>query len=248
MGRLRRERQSVNTSRNGETRRQAAREGKLLKQAVDSPGAVEVPEATIRADVQRVDEILPANLDPDAGESGTPLEQDPALITVPIDRPNPHSWNRLYPDLVLRTVLLGYRPQKNARLEYYFVTPGLQGPLKKELKQVRVHLVADVSGAGELFLWIVPETEFSPYYNAIMRVLAKGEQYVHTNLFRFPSAELSEKVCRVRVKPAGPDDPVPVLPSRPISRLLPEALKQERLITTTSHPVYMSLTAGGKVS
>jgi hypothetical protein len=219
-----------------------------VRDAVANPGTVEIPEATIQPQqASPVLEIPESDLDPDANESGEPLEQDPALMTVALDRPGPHSWIQLFPDKILRTVLLGYKAEKNASPVWHYVIPELQKGLQKELKQVRALLVFDASGPGEPFLWVVPESDFSPYFNAIQNCLAKGEAFVKTHLFRFAKAELRKRNCDVRVRARTPDDPEPVLPSRPISKLLPEALKQDRLITSASHPVYVSLMSGGRL-
>jgi hypothetical protein len=249
MVKLRQPDPSVNQTSNGQSApgdAQEARDAELLKQAMDNPGVAEMPEEEIQTDTPPLLEIPEETGGPDADESGEDVEQDPALITVPIDRPAPHAWHRLYPDRVWKGVLLAYKPKKTRSAEWYYVTKELRKPVQKDLRPVRVHLVADVSG-GELFLWILPQSDMSPYFNAIMKIFAKGDQYVCEHLFRFPTADL-EKGCNPRQKPVGPDDVVPVLPSRPLSVLLPEALRQERQILTTAHPIYQSLTAGGKVS
>jgi hypothetical protein len=192
-------------------------------------------------------EIPAASLDPCHDADGEPLVLDPALMTVTIDRPGPHSWIQMFPGLVLSTVLLPYKPRKDASPDYHYVISELQPSLLRELKQVQVHLVFDASGAGESFLWILPQTEFSPYYNAVARVLANGDTYLRDHLFRFAKAELRKRNCDVRVRDRLPDDLVANLPTRPISRLLPEALKPERIINSTNHPVYVALTAGGRL-
>jgi hypothetical protein len=123
----------------------------------------------------------------------------------------------------------------------------LQKGLEKHLNQVRVYLVWDANGEGEAFLWIIPETEYSPYHNSMMNVLSKGEAFLRDHLFRFDKADLKKKACGVPFKARTPDDPAPILPARPISALLPEALKQEHIISSKSHPVYVSLTSGGRL-
>jgi hypothetical protein len=226
----------------------AERDNALLREALAKPGIAEIPPMQITTQRAPVLEIPAASLDPGQGDDGEPLAIDPALMTVPIDRPGPHSWIQIFPEHMLRTVLLPYKPQKDASPEYHFVIPELQPPVQRDLKQVHVHLVFDASGPGESFLWILPESEFSPYYNAVARVLAKGDTYLRDRLFRFAKAELKKRDCDVRVRRRLPDDPDAVLPSRPISQLLPEALKTERIINTTAHPVYVALTAGGRLS
>jgi hypothetical protein len=223
------------------------RDSTLLRDALDRPGIIEIPPSEINQQPAPVLEIPAANLDPDQGDDGEPLVIDPALITVSIDRPGPHSWVQLFPERMLRTVLLAYKPAKDASPEFHYVIPELQRPLQRDLKQVQVHLLFDASGAGECFLWIVPESELSPYHNAVAMVRAKGDAYLHDHLFRFAKAELKKRNCDVRVRPRSPDDPVAVVPSRPLSQLLPEALKAERIVNSTAHPVYAALTAGGRL-
>jgi hypothetical protein len=249
MSRMRQTNPPVNPPDNGEhvpndTGDQNARH---LQEAVANPGVAEIPEEEIQTDTPPLLEIPEETEGPGTDESGGPVEQDPALITVSIDRPAPHAWHRLYPDRVWKGVLLAYKPKKTRPPEWYYVAPGLRKPVQKDLRPVKVYLVADVSNGGELFLWILPQSDMSPYYNAVQKIFAKGDQYVLSHVFRFPTADL-EKGCHPRQDPVGPDTPVPVLPSRPITSLLPEALKLERQILTTAHPIYQSLTAGGKVS
>jgi hypothetical protein len=221
-----------------------ARDAQLLQEAVNNPGVAEIPEAEVQAGPVQITEIPSVVLDPDSAESGQPLEQNPALMTVPLGKPSPHGWVRAYPDRFLRTVLLAYKPHRDSSPEYHYVIPELQRPLQKELKQVRVYLLSEAAPPGEFFLWIISETEFSPYHNGMMRVLAKGPEFVRSHKFLFGKAELKQRCCPLSFKGLGPDDPDPTPPSRPIPQLLPEALKQERIITSTSHPVYVSLTSG----
>jgi hypothetical protein len=218
-----------------------------LKNAAANPGAVEIADEPPEVSAGPVVEIPAENIDPDGAVSGEPLERDPAVMTVELGRPGPHSWVALFPDRVLRTVMLAHKPQRDGSPTYLWVAPDLRRELKRDLKQVRVYLVFDAGDDGECFLWITPESDFSPYHSAVSQVLAKGDAYVRTRLFRFIYDPAKRKV-EVRVRDRTADDPEPVLPSRPLGQLLPEALKAERLITGTNHPVYRALTAGGRLS
>jgi hypothetical protein len=220
----------------------------LLREAVQHPGVVEIVETSIQPGRITVTEIPETSLDPHLGIGGTPLEQDPDLMTVSLDRPGPHCWHELFPDKVLRTVLLAFKPNRNSSPDYHFLIPELQGPLKKHLKQVRVYLVFDASEQGGSFLWLMPETNFSPYYNTLASIWAKGDTFIRKHLFRFGTAERMAKRCDVEFRPRTPDDPGAILPSRPLSKLLPEALGPDHLITSTSHPVYVNLTSGRKLT
>jgi hypothetical protein len=218
-----------------------------LAEAVANPGVADIPEATIMAGPAPVLEIPSASLAPGAGEAGEPLTLDPALLTAAIDRPGPHTWVRLAPERTLRTVLLAHKP-RDASADYYFVIPELQPALRDGLKQVQVHLLYDITPPGTPFLWIVPETEMSPYHTAMQTVLAKGAEFIRAHEFRFAyKRDTRRGTCEVRVRAVRPDAPLPTLPSRPVSQLLAEAMRQERIVASTDHPLYQALTAGGRL-
>jgi hypothetical protein len=155
-------------SNNGRTESStpAAEDARLLKEAVADPGSVEIEEEEMRPGAAAPVEIGEERLNPE--EAGTPLEDDPALITAAIDRPGADSWVQLHPDRVLRTVLLAYQRGRDSSPDYYFVAPALRDPVRRHLRQVCVLLVSDLSGEGDCFLWIVPETVYSPYFNSLI--------------------------------------------------------------------------------
>jgi hypothetical protein len=220
------------------------RDASLLRDAVENPGVKEIPPAAPRPAAAQVLEIPERPPAPGQENAGEPVAKDPALMTVEIDRPGPHSWVQVFPELALRTPLLPYRSGKSGIPDHHYVDPALEGMLRRHLKPVRVQMVFDVGGGGEAFLWVVPESEWSPYFAALQLVLSKGKAFLDQNLFLFGRSEGRKRGCQVQVRARTPDDPVALLPSRPISQLLPEALGPERWITTTSHPVYVALTAG----
>src|SRR5262249_48886369 len=159
------------------------RDAALLKQSVNNPGSLEVPEIRPVTAPTPVLEILPRDLTPDPGEAGMPLPVDPALMTVTLSRPGPQTWLRLYPERPLRTVLRASKRTRDSSPEYHYVAPALEGMVKKHLRVVNVHLVAEVAGDGEPFLWIVPESDFSPYHNGMAKVLALGTAFIRQHLF-----------------------------------------------------------------
>jgi hypothetical protein len=216
-----------------------------LSEAISNPGVAEIPEAEMAAGPVRVTSIPAVDLDPDAGDAGEPLAVDPALLTVEIDRPGPHTWLRLSPKRTLRTVLLAHKATRDSSPTYYYVIPALQQPLVGDLKQVNAMLVYDGAAGGGAFFWIVPETPMSPYFVAIQSALAKGPDFIAQHEFRFEYRKQrggrGTVAVRVRTVPAG--SPAPVLPTRSTSVLLAEALR-DHIISDVSHPVYRSLTAG----
>jgi hypothetical protein len=223
------------------------RDGELLKEAVANPGAAEIPDDTLEVTPGPAVEIPEATLDPDGAICGERLDRDPAVMTVELGRPGPQSWVALFPDRVLRTVMLAHKPQRDGSPVYLWVAPHLQRDLKRHLKQVQVFLVFDTGGEGDCFLWVVPESSFSPYYSAASSVLARGNDFVRAKLFCFPYDQARKKVD-TQVRNSADDDPPVVLPSRSVGKLLWEALKPERRIENTDHPVYQALTAGRRLT
>jgi hypothetical protein len=217
-----------------------------VRDALANPGVVEIPERKIDPASVHVSEIGERVLE-DADDGGTPVMLDPALIVVPIGRPTQFSWLQLYPDRMLSTPLLPYKPTQDSSPDYHFVAPELEAPLREYLKQVNVHLVWDASGGGSCFLWLILQSTFSPYYLTMQRALALGPEFVATHLFNFGKANLRVKSCPLKQREPRPSDPTVVLPSRPVSQLLPEALGPDHWITSTSHPVYAAVTAGSRV-
>jgi hypothetical protein len=71
----------------------------------------------------------------------------------------------------------------------------------------------------------------------------KGEAYC----FGRPDRDCRTRKCPVRWRPRTPDDPSPTLPTRPVGRLLHEAMKGDKIVSSTDHPVYHSLTSGSKL-
>jgi hypothetical protein len=218
--------------------------GRLLREAVENPGACEIPDEP-RPDRPDTDlEIPEERLEP-AGDRGQSLTGDPAIMTVKLSKPAPHGWVQLFPDRTLSTVMLGYKPSQDRSPDYYWVAENLRPPVQKHLRQVRAHLVFDVGGDGEAFLWLLPENDRSPYYAAVCKALATGDAFVHDHLFQFEFSTI--KVVNVRFRPRGPDDRAAVLPSRSLSKLLYEALGPDRQIRDPGHPIYQAVTTGARL-
>jgi hypothetical protein len=223
-------------------------EEERLRAAVDNPGSVEIPETVLTPGAAGpVVEIPSASLDPEDGGGGEPLAVDPAVLSVELSRPGPQSWVQFHPDRIFRTVLLGLKPSANESLVYHYIVSELQKHVREHLKQVQVLLCSDLGGSGEAFLWLVLESPFSPYYNALMQILAKGDAFLAKHAFQIGKADLKKKGCSILFREIDQDDPEVVLPSRPIGQLLPEALKQDRLITSKSHPVFVNLMRGRRL-
>jgi hypothetical protein len=261
MGKVRKDRSqgkpAADSNSNGRRRRQAdngqadtdqdRHDADQLKKALETPGVVEIPETKPNPGPVPVLEIPTARLDVDADEAGNPLPVDPALLVAKIDRPSPHGWIRLFVDHVLETTLLSYQPIRNRTGEYLYVIPELQAPLREHMRQVRVTLVFDLA-ANEPFLWITPESDLSPYHNALMRIFSQPPEFIATHKFLIGKCDPKGKKCKLKSNPLGPNDPEPILPSRPLGKLLAEALGAERIINSTGHPTYQALMTGGTIS
>jgi hypothetical protein len=223
-----------------------------LREAVEAPGAVEPPAEEIRERPE-----LGEDLAPEIGERtlenddpGERITLPPELITVKISRPTPHIFLQFYPDRVLRTALLAYRPSRDSSPEFYFVAEELEKAVSKHLKNVMVLLVSDMDAQGESFLWIVPRSEMSPYYGAISLILGQGEVALKEYVFRVgtPDLKTRTKTCSVHRRRRTQDDPAPILPTRKLGVLLYEALGNDRVIKDKDHPVFQTLTAGSALA
>jgi len=223
-----------------------AEAGRLVRESIDGPPLPPILERQLNADGVRVTEIGERILEGE-DDGGTAVPVDPAILTVTISRPTEFSWVRLFPARKLSVPLLPYKTTRDSVPDPHYVIPELEAPVRSYLKQFEVHLVWDAGGAGTAFLWLVPRSPLSPYYNALNRALALGDKFVASHLFSFGKADLKTKTCLLKQRSPKPNDPTEVLPSRHLSLLLPEALGADRIISSTSHPVYMALTAGSVV-
>src|SRR5262245_60366222 len=113
---------------------------------------VEIPPEEIRPGAGALLIIPEETLDPSADDGGEPLEADPALMTVKLERPAPHSWVRLFPERSMRTVLLAHQPVQGRSAEYDYIAPELRGLVQQHLKPVIVYLEYDDSNHHS-FLW-----------------------------------------------------------------------------------------------
>jgi hypothetical protein len=225
-----------------------ARDAQLLREAVQNPGTVEIPEAILTTEPKLVVEIPEAVLDPNEGSTGEPLVLEPALMSIRLDRPGPLTWVEVLPKHFLRTVLLDYQPDRSGGHDYYYVAPPLQKAVRGHLKQVRIQMLFDVGNGGEAFLWAVLESDRSPYFNTLQTVLAKGPEFLRNHIILFGKVDLKAKKCDPLFDTRAADHPATILPSRPIQQLLPEALKQDHIITSPSHPVFVAMTKGRRLS
>jgi hypothetical protein len=223
----------------------ADRAAELLKEAVANPGAAGIPDEVPEVSGKPLAGIPEESLDPAAGVVGESLDDNPATMTVGLSRPGPQTWLQLFPDMRLRTVMLSVRERREDAPIYYYLAPELRPAVKEQCRDVTVCLAFDVAAEGEFFLWAVVSSERSPYYCALSRALALGEQALQEKVFQFSWSDDARKVkSRQRLRDA--DDPVAVPPTRPLGVLLEEALG-DRIIRSANHPIYYRLTRGSRL-
>jgi hypothetical protein len=166
-----------------------------LREAVQNPGTREIPEVVVQPGAGPTLEIPAVAKGASRADSGKSGGRNPDLMGVPISRPGPHNWLVFYPERMLRTELLGHKPDRDRSADWHYVAPELQWAVQRDLKPVHVHLVYDTSGGGSSFLYIVPESDFSPYFNTLQQILSEEEASVRDHVFRILAPEKGARVC-----------------------------------------------------
>jgi hypothetical protein len=219
----------------------------LLKDAVTNPGGGDIPEEPLTTGGADL-EIPTESISPAAEACGRRIDNDPATMCVSLSKPTANSWIQLFPDHVFDTVFYEHKPlRENSGTFYYVQGQTLRDALRPHhFKNVRIYLAFDVIEDGEFFLWQVSRSERSAYLTAVTSILSRGAKYVADNTFNFDYVFGRNKVF-VNVEPRKPTDPVAVLPTRPLGRLLREAMG-DRYIDSTDHPMWPVLTMGRRLS
>jgi hypothetical protein len=218
-----------------------------LKEALADPGGEAVPEVKLTEGPVTVMEVPEATLKPDEEDAGQPLEQDPAIMTVQLGRPTPSTWVQFHPGKSMICDLLAYQASRNSSPEYHFVADArLAKRFGKRMRQVTAYLCNDAEHPDDVFLWLVTRSEMSPYHNAIASVLGRGEAFIRKHSVLFFDVDMQKKKCSIDHRPLDPDLE-PVLPTRPIGRLLYEALGADRVIKDSNHPIAKKLLGGRRL-
>jgi hypothetical protein len=184
--------------------------------------------------------------DDDDDDGAAPLGT-PASLTARLGRPPRDAWMRLHPGRSEPVVLLEYKPSNYGPPDYYGVAPGLCQAVRSSMKALRAHLVT-VPGAGTAHIWLVPESKWSLYRQAVEGILGRGDAFVSSHLFRIHPPGGTYEPCPVWSMPATAGDLAVSVPGRPVKELLHEALAaNQALIDDPTHPVYRALTAGTRL-
>lgn len=155
-------------------------------------------------------------------------------------RPHRREWFALNPSSELPTRMLLHKPKADGMdVDYYYVDPALRGPIRDELKDVRVFVYYSFTTRAHA-LWIVNVTLENTWYESVAAFLQKPADFFAENAIKVMSDKGNSRY-RVRFKPL----PAHVAwPAKATSQLLGEAIGPSRFITTPDHPLYLDLTEG----
>jgi len=161
-----------------------------------------------------------------------------------IRKPGRREWIRLNLGLELPTRLLLVKPRPDAiETDYYYVAKPLRGPIRDELKDVRVLPYYSVK-ARTVALWIVNVTPDNPWYQSVAQLLNQPADFLAGHVFLVMSDKANGRY-RVRYKDA---DGEVTWPTKTTEELLGEALGPERFIDSADHPVYRELIEGTELA
>ncbi len=161
-----------------------------------------------------------------------------------IRRPDRREWFALKRDSELSTRMLLHKPKADGiEVEHYYVAPALRGPIRDELKDVRVFLFYSFKTKG-YGLWVVNVTLENSWYESLHQFFQQPATFFAQNAVRVISDKGNSRY-RIKYKPLPADV---AWPEKTTSELLGEALGPERFITSAAHPVYRDLIEGVELS
>jgi hypothetical protein len=163
-----------------------------------------------------------------------------SLQPTKIRKPGRFEWVLLNPALELRTRLLPHKSRPDAiETDYYYVDPSLRGPIREEIKLVRVLPYYSLP-AKAFGLWVVKVTPGNSWYESVAQLLRHPAEFVGQNAICIRSDKPTDRYRpwhkRVAVDVAWP--------TKPTEELLGEALGPERFIVSADHPIYRELAEG----
>jgi hypothetical protein len=157
-----------------------------------------------------------------------------------VRKPHRREWIALSPASELPALLLFHKPTAEAiEEEHYFVDKALRGPIRDELKQVRVFVYFSFK-ARTHGLWVVKVTPDNSWYESLHELFKLPAEFFDQYAIRVFSDKAAARY-RIMRKPM----PHPVTwPSAGTDVLLGEALGQSRFINTPDHSLYRELVEG----
>jgi hypothetical protein len=162
------------------------------------------------------------------------------MMALKVRKPDRREWIALNPASELPTRLLLHKPKADGfEVEYYFVAPKLRGPIRDELKDVRVFVYYSLTTKAHA-LWIVPVTPGNGWYESLTPLFQQPADFSAQHVIRVVADKGSSR-NRVKYK----QEPVCVAwPTKTTSELLGDAIGASHFITTPEHPLYRDLIEG----
>lgn len=176
-------------------------------------------------------------------EAGIDVGEDldlAAMQSKKIRKPHRREFVSLNAASELRTNLLLHKPKADGiETEYYYVSPSLRTPIKRELKPCRVYVF--YSWLTKMHaLWVVHVTPENSWYESLQTVLKQNSEFFVERAIRVMS---DKEKSRYEVRHKAASGPV-VWPTKSTSELLGEAIGPDKFITSAAHPLYRDLTDG----
>ena len=190
---------------------------------VGAGGRLVVPREDIVADVDLGDEL---NL----------VE----MLNKKIQKPGRREWIALNLASELPTRLLIHKPKADGiEVEHYYIGSGLRGPIRDELKEVRVFVYYSFQTHTHA-IWIINVTVDNSWYESLQALLSQPPSFFAEKAVKISSDKDNDRY-RVRAK-ALPS--LVTWPSKSTEELLGEALGMGRIINSADHPIYRDLVEG----
>jgi hypothetical protein len=191
--------------------------------------------------------VVPREAPDDLGDDGEELDLASALVKK-VRKPNRREWIVLRRDSELPTRLLLHKPKADGiEVEHYYVDRKLRGPIRDELKEVRVFQFYSVTARAHA-LWVVNVNPDNSWYESLQQFLRQPAKFFEEKAFRVISDKDNSRY-RVRHKDRRDESfngtaAHVAWPSKSTDELLGEALGAGRFITSPDHPLYRDLTGG----
>ncbi len=165
------------------------------------------------------------------------------MLAQKIRKPNRREWVALNPNSELPTRMLLHKPKADGiEVEHYYVAQGLRGPIREELKDVRVFVYYSFTTKAHA-LWIVNVTLENSWYESLVSLFGQSADFFAGNAIRVVSDKANSRY-RVKYKPL----PARVAwPAKTTEQLLGEAIGAARFITSPDHPLYLDLVEGSEL-
>ena len=155
-------------------------------------------------------------------------------------KPGRREWIAVNLDSELTVNLLIHKPNPDGiETEYFYITPDLRGPIRSELKAIRVFAYYSFT-TGRHALWPVHVTPDNAWYESIAPLFKRTPDWFAQNEIRVIPDKPNSRY-RIRYRPVQSDVS---WPDRDMEELLGEAVGEDHFIRSADHPVYADLIDG----